>query len=79
MSIVGIAHTVCVAVAYKIQLKCDYSNEAYSSIHKIQYIHKGYIAVLGILIPQSGPYIQSSYMFFVLMKWVPMLKLCCGR
>ena len=37
---VVIIHVVCIAVAYKIKLKCGYSNEAYSSAHK------SYIVVL---------------------------------
>ena len=32
---VVIVRIVCFAAAYKIKLKCGYSNEAYSAVHKI--------------------------------------------
>ena len=43
--IVVTIHFLCVAVAYKIILKCCYNSEIYSAVHKIQYIHKCHVVV----------------------------------
>jgi hypothetical protein len=48
--IVAIVCIVCVAVANKIELKCCYSNETYSAVHKVYKLDKSYIILLGILI-----------------------------
>ena len=51
---VVIVRIVCVAVNFQVMFKCDYENEAYNSVHKIQHIHISYTVVLGTLILLSG-------------------------
>jgi hypothetical protein len=41
---------VCVAVNFQVMFKCDYENDAYNSVHKIQHIHISYTVMLGTLI-----------------------------
>ena len=43
----------------KTELKCDYNNEAYNTVHKIYNIQESYIAVLGTNISDEVPFYRG--------------------